>query len=280
MARAIWNGAINFGLVSIPVRLFGAIRANDLRFHLLHEKDMGRIHNERVCNVCEEHVEWKELVRAYEIERDNFIPITEAELKKATAEATQSVDIVEFVGLNEIDPIFFDTPYYLAPEPRGRHAYTLLCEALQQSERVGIARVVIRTREHLAALKPSDGVLMLELLHWASEVIPRSEYDFPEAKGKLPAAEMKAAMMLIDTMTATFDPQTFHDRYREQVLALIRDRAEGKELPAAKPQKAAGKGKLVDLAAMLQKSLDAAKKRGPARPKRAKAPARAARKAA
>ncbi len=266
MARAIWSGAINFGLVSIPVKLFSAVRDHDLHFHMLHAEDLGTIHNERVCNVCGKHLEWNELVRGFEIERDHMVPIDPEELKKASVEATQSIDILAFVPREEISPMYFDTPYYMEPEKRGRHAYGLLREALQGSGRVGIARVVLRTREHLAALEPNDRGLVLETMRWADEVIPQASLELPPPSKTSPG-EMKAAKMLVDAMSGSFDPESFHDRYREQVLELVRMKAEGKALPAGKPR--ARKGEVIDLAAMLQKSLEsakAAKKKAASRP--------------
>ena len=258
MARAIWSGAINFGLVTIPVKLMTAVRDNGIHFNLLHEKDMGRVHNERVCAHCNEKLEWNDVVRGYQVEKDHYVVVTDADLKKANPEATQSVDIVAFASLDEIDPIYYDTPYYLEPEKRGRHAYALLREALKTSNRVGIARVVIRTKEHLAALKPQGDALLLELMHWADEVVPASDLELPASKGDVRAPAMKAALMLIDGMTQKFDATAFHDRYRDELLELVERRAEGTErdLPAhaaTKPQIAG----VVDLAEVLQRSLEA-----------------------
>jgi DNA end-binding protein Ku len=262
MARAIWTGAIHFGLVTIPVRLFGATRTKSLSFHLLHEKDMGRVHNERVCDVCGKKVAWNDLVRGYEYEKDTYVPISDDDLKKANVEATQSVEIVDFVEAAEIDPVLYDTPYYLEPEKRGRHAYALLREALEKSGRVGIARVVLRTREHLAALTPDGDALVLELLRWPDEIIPPSSLELPAPPVKVPAAEMKSAMMLIDAMTSEkFDGEAFHDRYRDQVMAMIEARAHGKSLPKYKAK--APKATVVDLADVLRKSLEQTKKHPP-----------------
>lgn len=280
MARAIWSGAIQFGLVTIPVKLFPATRPKSLQFHLLHEKDMGRVHNERVCDVCGKKVEWGELVRGYEYEKDAYVPVTDEELKRANVEATQSVDIVSFVSMNEIEPVYFDATYYLEPEKRGRQAYALLREAMRKSELAGVARVVLRTKEHLAALTPEGNALVLSLLHWPDEIVPASTLDLPDAPtSKVPAAQMKSAMMLIDAMTTKFDASEFHDRYREQVLALIETRAEGGELPES-PKGRAPKATVIDLADVLQRSLDAAKKKPRPGPKKARAKRPARRKSA
>ena len=169
MAHAIWSGAINFGLVTIPVKLFTAVKTNDLSFNLLHAKDEGRIKYERVCSVDGKPVPWDEIVKGYEFEKGEYVILTDDDFKKVNPEATQSVDIVEFVELEKIDTMYFDKPYYLEPTKQGRHAYALLREALADSKRVAIARVVIRTKEYIAAVKPVEDALVLELMHWSDE---------------------------------------------------------------------------------------------------------------
>ncbi len=263
MAHAIWSGSINFGLVTIPVKLFTAVRGNELRFNFLHNKDEGRINNVRRCSVCGKEVEYADLVRGFEYEKGRYVIVGDDDLKRVNVEATQSVDIVEFVGLDEIDPMYFDVPYYLEPEKKGRHAYALLREALKEANKVGIARVVIRSREHLAALKPNGEALVLELMHWADEIVEPKTFDFPALKEDVAPAEMKVAKMLIDTMTASFEPEKFHDRYREAVMAMIEARAEGKETPTAE-SKPAPRSNVVNLMDILQKSLEATKGKGKA----------------
>jgi DNA end-binding protein Ku len=256
MAHAIWSGAINFGLVTIPVKLFTAVRTNDLRFNFLHKKDDGRIFNERHCTVCGEMVEYADLVRGFEYEKGHYVTLTDEDLKKVNPEATQSVDIVEFVELDRINPMYFDTPYYLEPEKKGRHAYALLRESLREAGKVGIARVVIRSREHLAALKPNGEALVLELMHYADEIVDQADFDFPELKEQVPAAELKVAKMLIDSMSAEeFEPQKFHDEYKEQVMAMIEARIAGHAAPKHEAKKAAPTN-VVNLMDVLQRSLE------------------------
>ena len=254
MAHAVWSGAINFGLVTIPVKLYTAVRTSDIRFNLLHKPDEGRINNFRRCQVCGEEVEYADLVRGYEYEKGHYVIVSDEDLKKVNVEATQSVDIVQFVDLDEINPMLFDVPYYLEPEKKGRHAYALLREALRDANKVGVARVVIRSREHLAALKPNGEALVLELMHYADELVDQSSFDFPALGESVPAGEMKVAKMLIDTMTAAFEPEQFRDTYREEVMAMIEARAEGKAVPAA-TGKAPAAGNVVDLMDVLQRSL-------------------------
>jgi DNA end-binding protein Ku len=281
MAHAIWSGAINFGLVTIPVKLFTAVRSNDLRFNFLHNKDDGRIFNERHCTVCGEKVEYADLVRGYEYEKGHYVVLSDDDLKAVNPEATQSVDIVEFVDLEQIDPMYFDTPYYLEPEKKGRHAYALLRESLREAKKVGIARVVIRSREHLAALKPNGAALVLELMHYADELVEPSTFDFPELKENVAPAELKVAKLLIDSMSSeTFEPEKFHDQYREDVMAMIDARAAGQtvETPAAKHSSPAN---VVNLMDVLQRSLEQSRDRVPdAKPARARAAAEPAAEAA
>jgi DNA end-binding protein Ku len=259
MAHAIWSGAITFGLVTIPVKLYSAIREHELRFNYLHEKDLGRIRYERVCSLCGEKVGWGDIVRGFPYSKEEYVVVSDEDFQKASPEATQSVDIVEFVDLREIDPVYFEVPYYLEPDKRGRHAYVLLREALERSGKVGIARLVMRTREHLAALKPNGKALVVELMHWADEVVPPTSLELPD-EIKLSPAEMKMANMLIETMSAPFDPQEFKDRYTSDLMSLIEARAEGRREPRGKARPQAPTN-VVDLARVLEESLARVKKK-------------------
>ncbi len=259
MAHSIWSGAINFGLVTIPVKLFTAVRSDELSFNMLHAKDEGRIKYERICSVDGKPVPWDEIVKGYEYEKGQYVVLTDEDFKKVNPEATQSVDILEFVDLDQINPMFFDKPYYLEPSKQGRHAYALLREALNKANKVAIARVVIRTKEYIAAVKPTEEALVLELMHWADEIVEPSSLDLPGHE-KLPEAEMKMAKMLIDTMSVdAFEPEKFTNRYHDEMLAMIEARAQGKELPKAK--KAPARAKVVNLMDVLAQSLEESKKR-------------------
>ncbi len=262
MGHAIWTGAINFGLVTIPVKLQTAIRTSDLRFNFLHKKDEGRINNVRRCSVCGEEVAYADIERGYEYEKGRYVVLSDEDFDRVNPEATQSVDIVQFVELSEINPMYFDKPYYLEPEKRGRHAYALLREALRESNKVGVAKVVIRSKEHLAALKPNGDALVLELMHFADEIVDQASLDFP-AKEKPHENEMKVAKMLIDTMSEPFDATKFRDTYREEVLSMIEARAAGQEAPKASA-KPVPRSNVVNLMDVLQKSLEESKKRGSA----------------
>jgi DNA end-binding protein Ku len=255
MAHAIWTGAISFGLVTIPVRLLPAVRADeDVHFHYLHAKDEGRIKNVRQCEVCGKDVPWKEIVRGFEYDKGSYVVVSDDELKAMRPEATQSVQIQAFVNREEIDPLLFVTPYYLEPEKRGRHAYALLRDALAKSGKVGIAQVVLRTRAHLAALSPSGAGLIVEVLHYPHEIVPAKEIALPPVKEKTGAGEMKAAEMLIDAMVKPFDPHEYKDEYEAQLRKMLEDRAHGKTLrpTKVKPAKATN---VVDLVEVLKQSL-------------------------
>jgi len=259
MAHAIWSGSINFGLVTIPVKLFTAVKTDELSFNLLHAKDEGRIKYERICAIEERPVPWDEIVKGYEYEKGQYVLLTDDDFKKVNPEATQSVDILEFVELDKINPMYFDKPYYLEPTKQGRHAYALLRETLAHTNRVAIARVVIRTKEYIAAVKPIDDALVLELMHWASEIVASDTIDVPD-RTKLPEKELKMARMLVDTMSVDeFEPEKFTNKYHDELLTMIEARAAGKELP--KPKKAPTRAKVVNLMDVLAQSLEESKKR-------------------
>ena len=262
MAHAIWNGSINFGLVTIPVKLFVAVRENELHFNMLHKKDKGRINFQRVCSVDGKKVEWNDIVKGYEVDKGDYVIISDEDIKSVAPEATQSIDITEFVDLADINPILFDKPYYLEPEKKGRHAYALLRDSLAQSNKVGIARVVIRTKEYLAALKPNGDALVLELMHYPDEIVDAGDFDFPQSKEKVSPAEMKAAKMLIDTMAGKFEPESYKDTYREQLMGMIEDRAKGKPVKKV-TAKAKPATEVVNLMDVLQQSLREGSKKRP-----------------
>jgi DNA end-binding protein Ku len=259
MAHAIWSGSINFGLVTIPVKLFTAVKTDELSFNMLHAKDEGRIKYERICSIDNRPVPWDEIVKGYEYEKGQYVILNDEDFKKVNPEATQSVDILEFVELDKINPMYFDKPYYLEPTKQGRHAYALLRETLAHTNRVAIARVVIRTKEYIAAVKPIEDALVLELMHWASEIVAADSIDVPD-RAKLPEQELKMARMLVDTMSVDeFEPEKFTNKYHDELLTMIEARAAGKELP--KPKKAPARSKVVNLMDVLAQSLEESKKR-------------------
>jgi DNA end-binding protein Ku len=261
MARAIWSGAISFGLVNIPVKLFSAVSRKTVRFHQLDSADSGRIQQRRVNPRTGEEVPYENLVKGYEIGPDRYVVIDPDELDSLSPEKTRTIDIEDFVDLEDIDPIFYDHPYYLVPGTGAEKAYRLLLDAMQESEKVAIARVVLRSKENLVAIRPRDGVLAMETLLFADEVISPDDLDeFPEEAKKTTKRELDMAQQLIDSLSAEFEPEKYRDEYRDRVLDLIERKASGEEIvveaPAEEPKK------VPDLMAALEASIAAGKRQG------------------
>ncbi|HET6867569.1 MAG TPA: Ku protein [Solirubrobacteraceae bacterium] len=237
MARAIWSGAISFGLVNVPVKLYTATSPKTVRFNQLSSKTGARIRQKRVDPTTDEEVPYEDIVKGYEITPDRFVTITNEELEALDPKATRTVDIEEFVDLVEIDPIYYDHNYYLAPTAGGAKAYRLLLDAMREAGKVGIGKVVLRSKQQLCALRPTGDVLALTTMLWGDEVLSP---DRLEEIGEIEEAqatdrELKMAEQLIDSLSAAFEPTKFHDEYREQVLALIEAKANGEEI-AVQPQ--------------------------------------------
>jgi DNA end-binding protein Ku len=255
--RALWKGAINFGLVNIPVGLYPAIkREQRIEFDLLRDTDHSRIRYKKVAEVDGKEVPREHIVKGYEYEKDNYVILTDEDFERVQLKSTQIVDIREFVDLADIEPRFFNQPYFLAPEKGGAKAYALLRAVLEQTGKAGIAKVVIRPpREHLAVVKPLDGVLALETMHFADELRDPEELDVPEAATG--QKELKMAVSLVEGMSDKWNPEKYHDEYRDALMEVIEQKIKtgGKELPAAKPRKAERPGKVIDLVSILQESI-------------------------
>src|SRR3954463_2344986 len=203
--RTIWKGSISFGLVNIPIGLYPATRTENVSFRQIRESDLSPIKYKRVAEADGEEVPWEKIVKGYEYEKGQFVIITDADFEKAMPEATQSIDITEFVEMAEIDPMFFDTPYYLEPQKGGKKAYALLRETLKETGKVGIARVVLKTKQHLAAVKPKSDSLVLELMHFPDELLEPEGLDIPREE-KVGKKEMDMAKSLVETMSGKWDP--------------------------------------------------------------------------
>jgi DNA end-binding protein Ku len=274
MPRSIWRGAISFGLVNVPVKLYSAVSKKTVRFNQLHEKDNQRIQMKRWCPEEDEEIPYEEIVKGYEISPDKYVVITPEELEGLDPKKTRTIDIEDFVSLDEIDPLYYDHPYYLVPDTGAAKPYKLLLSALQESNKVAIARVVIRSKEYLTAIRPADGVLTLETMLFSDELIPTDQLDeLPDEDVKATQREVQMAKQLIESLTTEFDPTKYRDTYREQVLALIERKAEGEEIVIeTAPEEPA---KVPDLMAALEASLAAAKKKPSAKAKKpaAKKPA-------
>jgi DNA end-binding protein Ku len=279
MARAIWKGGISFGLVNIPIALYPATRREELKFRLLRKSDLSPVNYKRVAEKDGKEVPWDQIVKGYEYEKGKYVILQDEDFQRVDLEATQTVDIQDFVEQEEIDPIFFYKPYYLEPQKGGDKAYALLRDALKDSGKVGIAKVVIKTREYLAGVKPEDGVLVLELMHFADELADPGKLHVPK-KTEVGKREMNMAKSLIDSMSSKWNPEKYKDDYREALMEVIEEKVEagGKEIEE-KPKKAPRPTKVIDLVSVLRKSLEqtGAKKKSPAKSRRKqKQPARKA----
>lgn len=254
--RPIWKGAISFGLVNIPITLYPATRREELRFHFLRKRDLSPINNKRVAEADGKEVPWNHIVRGYEFEKGKFVVLNEDDFSRVDVEATQTVDIQEFVELDEINPMMFSKPYYMEPVKSGAKAYALLREVLRGTKKVGIAKVVIKTREHLAAVKAQGDALVLELMHFVDEIIPAEELHVP-GKTKIGKKEEDMAKDLVESMSDTWDPKKYQDDYKEALLDVIQKKvaAGGKKVPKAKKAKGAKPTNVIDLVAVLQKSI-------------------------
>src|SRR5215212_1025221 len=229
MARSIWSGAISFGLVSVPVRMFTATSSQELRFHFLHKENgkLNPIGYDKVDKETGESVSADEIVRGFEIEKGRFVEVTDEDIDRLDIELTHSIDICDFVSLDEIDPVFFRKAYYLLPQEGAEKPYRLLVEALKDTGRVAIAKVVIRNKQHLAAVRPVGDTLVLETMYYADEVRQPEEAPKPQVR----KAEVDRAKTLIENLAAKWDPEKYHDRYRSELLDLLKKKAKGKPLP-------------------------------------------------
>jgi DNA end-binding protein Ku len=260
MARAIWSGAISFGLVNIPVKLYSAVSKKTVRFHQLDSESGQRIRQQRINPESGEEVPYEQIIKGYEIGPDRYVTITPDELDALEPQKTRTIDIEDFVELDQIDPIFYDHPYYLAPDTGAGKAYRLLLDAMEEAGRVAIARVVIRSKENLVAIRPHGGVLTMETMLFADEVIPPDSLDeLAAADGdqKTSKRELEMAQQLIDSLTSEFEPEKYRDEYRERVLELIERKAQGEtvviEAPPEEPKE------VPDLMAALEASIASAK---------------------
>ncbi len=275
MARAIWSGSISFGLLNVPVKLYSAVARRGISLREIRESDGARIRHRRVAEGTDEEVPYEKIQKAFEITSGNYVPITKDEMAALAPEKTRAIDVQDFVDLDEIDPIYFDSPYYLGPADGAEKAYSLLASAMERSGKVAIARFVFRNKEHLAALRADNGVLTLTTMRFADEVVPPDELEdvIPDKKPKVAAKEVEMAEQLIESLTSDFDPTAYRDEYREELMSLIERKAEGKEIVAPDaPEREATKAP--DLMAALEESIAAAKGR-PAK-KRPKKPAKKA----
>jgi DNA end-binding protein Ku len=254
--RAIWKGSISFGLVNIPIALYPATRKEDLKFRLLREKDLSPVNYKRVAEKDGKEVPWDQIVKGYEYEKGKFVVLKDEDFQRVDLEATQTVDIHDFVDLDEIDPMYFYKPYYLEPQKGGDKAYVLLRDALKKNKRVGIAKVVIKTRQYLAGVKPEGDVLILELMHFAEELADSKNLHVPH-KMEAGKREMDMAKALIDSMSGEWKPEKYKDDYREALMDVIEEKVEhGGEEIEEKPREKKTPTKVIDLVEVLKRSLE------------------------
>ena len=258
--KTIWKGAISFGLVTIPVRVYGATEAKSLRFHQLHEPDGGRIRYKRVCSVDGEEVEYSEIVKGYEYEKDHYVTLTDEELDSLPVTTAKAIEIERFVEAEEIDPIYFQKAYDLVPEGTGVKAYHRLREAMADDGKVALAKVAFRDKEHLATLRLRDNVFVLETMFWPDEIrVPK--FDVLDESVEVRPQEIRMARSLIDSLTDAFQPEEFHDDYRATLEELVQKKVQGEEITYTEE---AEPSKVVDLMEALKASVEAAKAGKPA----------------
>jgi DNA end-binding protein Ku len=252
----MWKGAISFGLVTIPVSVYPATEEKTLRFNQLHDEDGGRIRYKRVCEKDGEEVSFEHIVKGYEVEKDHYVVLTDEEFEAVPVASSRAIDIVQFVDMDEIDPVLYKKSYYLIPEPTGAKAYALLREAMKEDDRVGIAKVSFRDKEHIAALRFKEDAFVLETMFWPDE-IRQAEFGEADVDVDVRSTELEMARQLIDSLTAAWNPEEYADAYREALLQIVEAKLNGQEIEVVEPEPTA---KVVDLMEALKASVAAAKK--------------------
>jgi DNA end-binding protein Ku len=254
VARAIWSGAINFGLVSVPVKMYTAVKPKDVAFHQVDEKTGARIRNKRVSERTGREVPYEQIVKGYEVGDDEYVVIEPKELEEIAPQATHTIDIEDFVELDQIDPIYYQTTYFLSPDTGGDKAYGLLLKAMKDSDKVAIGRVVIRTKEYLAAIRPYDRALALETMYFPDEIVSIDDVPGVPKQQRLGERELKMARQLIGSLSTDFDADKYHDEYRKRVQSLIKKKAKGETITIHEEAKETPK--VVDLIEALKASVE------------------------
>jgi DNA end-binding protein Ku len=254
MARSMWKGSIAFGLVNIPIELYSAVRDHRPKFRLLHAKDEAPVRYERVCQTEGKPVAWEELVKGFEYEKGHFVVITKDDFKTAALEKTKTIDILDFVDPGEIDERYFETPYYLQPAKGADRAYALLREAIRESGKIGIAKIILREAQHLAAVEAIGQALVLTMMRFADELADLGDFRFPAAEGIRPP-ELKMAMQLVDSLSAKWEPGKYTDEYTDNLMRVIEAKLKGRR-PKLQPRDTTQPADVVDLMARLRASLE------------------------
>ncbi len=253
--QAIWKGTISFGLVSIPVALYPAVRKEEIKLRMVRKRDLSPINYRRIAEADGQEVPYEETVKAYEYEKGAFVPLTDEDFSRARTEGVQNIQIIDFVAEEEIDPLYYDKAYFLQPERGGARAYTLLREAMVETKTVGIGKVVIRSRQHLAALKPKGKLLMMELMHFADDLVSTEHFQAP-VEASANRKEMDLAKALIGSMVTKWDPRKYHDDYRSALLQIVEEKMKaGHKAGARRGPPAKVPGNVLDVMEMLERSL-------------------------
>lgn len=264
MARSMWKGSIAFGLVNIPVELYSAVRDHRPKFRLLHAKDEEPVRYERVCQKEGKPVAWEDLVKGYEYAKGQFVVLTKDDFKTAAVEKTKTIDILDFVDPEEVDERYFETPYYLQAGKGADRAYALLREAIRESGKIGIAKIILRDAQHLAAVEAIGDALVLTMMRFSDELADLGDYSFPK-KGDIRAAELKMARQLIDNLVSKWDPDKYTDEYKENLMRVINAKMKGKKPKLIDEDHTPKQAEVVDLMARLRASLEGKKGGGAAR---------------
>jgi DNA end-binding protein Ku len=271
MPRSIWKGSIAFGLVNIPIELYSAVRDHRPKFRLLHAKDEAPVRYERVCQSEGKPVAWEDLVKGYEYQKGQFVVITKDDFKTAAIEKTKTIDILDFVDPDEIDERYFETPYYLQPAKGADRAYALLREAIRQSGKIGIAKIILRDAQHLAAVEAIGDAIVLTMMRFADELAELDDFKFPVAEGIRPP-ELKMAMQLVESLSAKWKPDKYTDEYRDNLMKVIEGKVKGRR-PKLQERETSQSADVVDLMSRLRASLEGKESGGGARKTARSAPA-------
>jgi DNA end-binding protein Ku len=255
MARSMWKGSLAFGLVNIPIELYSATRDHRPKFRLLHAKDEAPVKYERVCQTEGKPVAWEDLVKGYEYQKGQFVVLTKDDFKTAALEKTKTIDILDFVDPKEVDERYFETPYYLLPSKGAERAYALLREAIRESGKIGIAKIILRDAQHLAAVESIGDAMVLTMMRFSDELAELSEFRFPKAEG-IRQPEMRMALQLIDNLASSWDPEKYTDEYKENLMKVIQAKLKGRKPAHLQERETAQSADVVDLMARLRASLE------------------------
>ncbi|TCO48859.1 Ku protein [Actinocrispum wychmicini] len=251
--RPVWRGAISFGLVTIAVRMFGSTEEHDFRFHQVHPEDGGRIRYKRVCEVCGNEIDYRDIAKGYELEDGRVVILTDEDFAKLPVSTDKNIEVLEFVPADEVDPIYFQKTYYLEPDKTAGRPYVLLRQALEDTDRLAVVRITIRQRESLAILRAREDVLVLHTIFWPDE-IRKPDFSFLEQNLEVRSQELKMATSLIDNMAGSFKPEVFTDDYRDAMAELVAAKADGADLPERPEEEE--QGDVIDLMTALERSVE------------------------